>query len=297
MVAQKETGFESPPWSWQLECGGGPAWGPARATAPPGHREAAGRERRAQAPGCKWAGFLPCEDGGPLPQFLPGGEAEEASVGGFGGLRASGILLQALRGLGHTSGCSRQGRERGAGRGRSAGPWGPQTPRVPWPRGRPAPAPLPGSSVPTGLGTGPGGWGLGPPEWALGKPSREQKKTQGGRGAGDYALVTWRPGRPSAARAEHAGCPQARSSAGTSAGSSDLTCCCRKSQGSETPLLSFPLLGVLACPGRLPILWARLVGPCYEHPVVLHGLLSPTSGDTAALGRHSAPSRPRESSH
>lgn len=60
---------------------------------------------------------------------------------------------------------------------------------------------------------------------------------------------------------------------------------------------SFPRLGVLACLGRLPILWARLVGTWYEHPVVQHGLLSPTSGDTAALGRHSAPSCPRESSH
>ena len=30
--------------------------------------------------------------------------------------------------------------------------------------------------------------------------------------------------------------------------------------------LSFPRLGVLACPGWLPILWVRLAETWYEHP-------------------------------
>lgn len=184
MAAQKERGFKSLPWSWQLECGGGWAWGPARATAPPGCQEAAGMERGAQAPGRKRAGLLLFEDRGPLPQFLPRGEAEEASPGEFGGLRASEILLQALRGLGPTSGCSRGAESR---QGQEQGCWkwgGPHTSRVPCPRGRPAPAPLPGSSVPTGLGTGPGGgvWDLLSGLWANAAGSKRRPRVAEGPG-------------------------------------------------------------------------------------------------------------------
>ena len=81
MVAQKERGFESPPWSRQLECGGVWAWGPARVTAPPGCPEAAGKDRGAQAPGCKRAGLLLCKDRGPHPTSCLGEKLKRLKLG------------------------------------------------------------------------------------------------------------------------------------------------------------------------------------------------------------------------
>lgn len=81
------------------------------------------------------AGLLLFKDRGPLPQFLPRGEAEEASPGEFGGLRASEILLQTLRGLGPTSGCSR-GAESRQGQEQGCWKWGVLTPpESPAPKG------------------------------------------------------------------------------------------------------------------------------------------------------------------